>query len=187
MLSQEPRECILTHLGAAGPPSVIELVKLVHRKQEPPSSLVVDLTTWPGRTTYTACETGGGHSGRPDEARRTRTCKDGVKEWLVMSWFVLVVSGLLEAVWAVALDRSDGFSRLVPSAVFAGSLALSMAGLALALRDLPVGTAYAVWVGIGAVLTVVYGMAKGLEPVSISKLICLTAIIAGVIGLKALH
>jgi quaternary ammonium compound-resistance protein SugE len=94
---------------------------------------------------------------------------------------------MLEAVWAVALDRSDGFSRLLPSAVFAGSLTLSMAGLALALRGLPVGTAYAVWVGIGAVLTVGYGMVKGLEPVSISKLVCLTAIIAGVIGLKALH
>jgi quaternary ammonium compound-resistance protein SugE len=104
-----------------------------------------------------------------------------------MGWFVLVVSGMLEAVWAVALDRSDGFSRLAPSLVFGTSLALSMAGLALALRELPVGTAYAVWVGIGAVLTVTYGMVKGIEPVSMAKLVCLTAIIAGVVGLKALH
>jgi quaternary ammonium compound-resistance protein SugE len=104
-----------------------------------------------------------------------------------MGWFVLVVSGMLEAVWAVALDRSEGFSRLAPSVVFGTSLVLSMAGLALALRELPVGTAYAVWVGIGAVLTVTYGMVKGIEPVSVAKLVCLTAIIAGVVGLKALH
>ena len=67
-----------------------------------------------------------------------------------MAWFVLVVSGVLEAVWATALGRSDGLSRLVPSVVFGVAVVLSMIGLAQAMRTLPVGTAYAVWVGIGA-------------------------------------
>ena len=101
-----------------------------------------------------------------------------------MSWFVLVVSGVLEAVWATALGKSDGFSKLPPTVVFGVAIVASMAGLAYAMRDLPVGTAYAVWVGIGAVLTVVYAMATGDEPVSLAKSIFLVMIIGGVIGLK---
>ncbi|MFD1211380.1 DMT family transporter [Arthrobacter sp. GCM10027362] len=101
-----------------------------------------------------------------------------------MSWFVLVLSGVLEAVWATALGKSEGFSRLGPSVVFFSALAASMAGLAYAMRDLPVGTAYAVWVGIGAVLTVAYAMVTGEEPVSVLKLVFLVMIVAGVVGLK---
>ena len=104
-----------------------------------------------------------------------------------MSWLVLVVSGVLEAVWATALDRSQGFSRLVPSLVFVGALALSMAGLAYAMRELPVGTSYAVWVGIGAVLTVVIAMVSGEEPVSAVRLLLLAGIVGCVVGLKVLH
>ena len=104
-----------------------------------------------------------------------------------MSWFVLVVSGVLEAVWATALGRSEGFSRLGPSVVFVAALAASMAGLAYAMRELPVGTAYAVWVGIGAVLTVVYAMTAGSEPVSALKVLLLAMIVAGVVGLKLAH
>ena len=78
-----------------------------------------------------------------------------------MAWVVLVLSGVLEAVWAVALGRTEGFSRPVPSVVFVVGLVLSMLGLAYAMRTLPVGTAYAVWVGIGAALTVGFGMATG--------------------------
>ncbi|MEV4704269.1 SMR family transporter [Actinoplanes sp. NPDC049316] len=104
-----------------------------------------------------------------------------------MSWLVLVLSGMLEAVWAAALDRSQGFSRIVPSAVFAVALVASMAGLAYAMRDLPVGTAYAVWVGIGAVLTIVYAMSTGQEPISALKLLFLAMIVAGVVGLKLVH
>lgn len=78
-----------------------------------------------------------------------------------MAWIVLVISGVLEAVWATALGRSEGFSRLWPSVVFVVALVVSMAGLAWAMRTLPVGTAYAVWVGVGAVLTVAYAMATG--------------------------
>jgi len=104
-----------------------------------------------------------------------------------MSWIVLVISGVLEAVWATAMGKSEGFSRLPPSVVFAVALVASMAGLAYAMRDLPVGTAYAVWVGIGAVLTVVYAMATGDEPTSLLKVVFLTVIIGGVVGLKLVH
>lgn len=102
-----------------------------------------------------------------------------------MSWIVLVFSGVLEAVWATALGRSEGFTRLWPTVVFAVTMVVSMVGLAYAMRDLPVGTAYAVWVGIGATLTVVYAMATGAEPVSVAKVIFLVMIIGGVVGLKA--
>ena len=101
-----------------------------------------------------------------------------------MSWFVLVLSGVLEAVWAVALGRSEGFSRLVPSVVFAAALVLSMGGLAWAMRTLPTGTAYAVWVGIGAALTVGFGMATGTEPVSAVRALLLVGLVGCVVGLK---
>ena len=104
-----------------------------------------------------------------------------------MSWFVLIISGVFEAVWAAALDRSQGFSRPVPSVVFFVALAVSMGGLGYAMRELPLGTSYVVWVGTGAVLTVVYAMATGSEPVSLVKLLLLLGIIACVIGLKVLH
>jgi quaternary ammonium compound-resistance protein SugE len=104
-----------------------------------------------------------------------------------VSWLVLVVSGVLEAVWASALGRSEGFSRLWPSLIFGAALVASMAGLAYALRELPTGTAYAVWVGIGAVLTVAYAMFTGQENVSVLKVVLLAAIVGGVIGLKLVH
>ena len=104
-----------------------------------------------------------------------------------MSWIVLVLSGVLEAVWATALGKSEGLSRLWPSVVFFGALLASMAGLGYAMRELPVGTSYAVWVGIGAVLTVVYAMATGDEAVSALKVLFLAMIVGGVVGLKAIH
>ena len=104
-----------------------------------------------------------------------------------MSWFVLIVSGALEAVWATALGRSEGFSRLAPTAVFAVALAGSMAGLAWAMRTLPIGTAYAVWVGIGAALTAGYAMWSGEEAVSIIRVLLLAGIVGCVIGLKLTH
>lgn len=102
-----------------------------------------------------------------------------------MAWIVLVLSGVFEAVWATALGRSEGFTRLAPSVVFAVALVVSMGGLAYAMRDLPAGTAYAVWVGIGASLTVIYAMLTGTEPVSVLKVAFLLMIIGGVVGLKA--
>jgi Membrane transporters of cations and cationic drugs len=104
-----------------------------------------------------------------------------------VSWIVLVLSGVLEAVWAVALSRSEGFTRLWPSVVFLVAIIGSMAGLAYAMRELPVGTSYAVWVGIGAALTVAYGMATGAEPVSLVKILLLLGIVGCVVGLKLVH
>ena len=104
-----------------------------------------------------------------------------------MAWLVLVVSGVLEAVWAVALGKSEGFSRLTPSLVFLVGLVLSMGGLAYAMRSLPIGTAYAVWVGIGAALTVTFGMVTGSESLSVVKVALIVGLIGCVIGLKLAH
>lgn len=104
-----------------------------------------------------------------------------------MSWLILVASGVLEAVWATALGKSEGLSRFTPSLVFATALTGSMAGLAYAMRELPVGTSYVVWVGIGAVLTVLYAMLIGDEPVSALKIVFLVLIVGSVIGLKSAH
>lgn len=101
-----------------------------------------------------------------------------------MAWLILVASGALEAVWATALGRSDGFSRLVPSLVFAVTSVLSVVGLAYAMRELPTGTSYAIWVGIGASLTVAYAMATGAESASVAKVLLLGGVIGCVIGLR---
>ncbi|MET9490498.1 multidrug efflux SMR transporter [Nocardia sp. NPDC006630] len=104
-----------------------------------------------------------------------------------MAWLVLAISGVLEAVWATALGKSEGFTKLAPTALFAGALLLSMGGLAYAMRTLPIGTSYAVWVGIGAVLTVGYSMATGAESASALKMVLLVMIVGGVVGLKLAH
>lgn len=104
-----------------------------------------------------------------------------------MAWIVLIVSGMFETVWAVALSRSRGFSRLGPSVLFVVALIVSMGGLAYALREIPVGTGYAVWVGIGAVGTAVYGMVFLGETVSVARLLCLVLIVSGVVGLRFVH
>lgn len=101
-----------------------------------------------------------------------------------MAWIVLVVSGMFEAVWAVALGRSEGFTKLWPSVVFFAALVVSMAGLAYAMRTLPTGTSYAIWVGIGASLAVVYSMATGEESVSIAKVLLICGLIGCIMGLK---
>ena len=101
-----------------------------------------------------------------------------------MAWIILVISGMLEALWATALGRSEGFSRVGPSIIFLVALTMSMVGLATAMRSIPIGTAYAVWVGIGAVLTAFYAMASGDEPVSAIRIFLLLGIVGCVIGLK---
>jgi len=104
-----------------------------------------------------------------------------------MAWAVLVVSGVLEAVWATALGKSDGFSRLGPTIIFGVTLLMSMAGLAYSMKTLPIGTSYAVWVGIGSVLTVSYAMAFEGEAASPLKVIFLLGIVGCVVGLKLVH
>jgi quaternary ammonium compound-resistance protein SugE len=100
-------------------------------------------------------------------------------------WFVLFLSGALEAVWATALAASDGFRRPRPTVLFAISLVLSMAGLAWAMTGLPAGTAYAVWVGIGAVGTVLLAVARGKESLDLARGLLLLLLVGCVAGLKA--
>ncbi len=104
-----------------------------------------------------------------------------------MTWGVLIVSGVLEAVWATALGASDGFKRWRPTVLFAVALSASMVGLAYAMSDIPVGTAYAVWVGIGAVLTVVISAVRGEAALSLVKAGLLAGLIACIVGLKLVH
>jgi len=101
-----------------------------------------------------------------------------------MSWVILVLAGVIEAVWATALGKSEGFTKLWPTVVFAVGLIVSMAGLAFAMREIPVGTAYAVWVGIGASLTVIYAMVFGGEPASVVKILLIFGLVGCVVGLK---
>lgn len=101
-----------------------------------------------------------------------------------MEWIVLALAGVLEAIWATALGASNNFRRRAPTVVFIGALILSMVGLAYAMTAIPVGTAYAVWVGIGAVLTAAYAMAFGTEKASLVKVLLLVGIIGCVVGLK---
>lgn len=104
-----------------------------------------------------------------------------------MSWVVLVISGAMEAIWAAALDKSEGFSQPLPTVIFLAGLALSMLGLSYAVKSIPLGTAYAVWVGIGAAITVCYSMATGAESFSWIKALLLVGLVACVIGLKLAH
>lgn len=101
-----------------------------------------------------------------------------------MIWFVLILSGVLEAVWATALGMSDGLSKVGPTVVFFITVTLSMVGLAWAMKSLPTGTSYAIWVGIGATLTVVYGMITGTEPVSAIRIALILGLIGCIVGLK---
>ncbi|WP_461169578.1 DMT family transporter [Arthrobacter sp. Z1-15] len=101
-----------------------------------------------------------------------------------MAWVILVFSGMLEAVWATALGKSENFRRLWPTVIFAAGIVLSMAGLALAMQSIPVGTAYAVWVGIGAVLTAAYAMVFGGEKATVIKVLLLLGVVGCVVGLK---
>ncbi len=123
----------------------------------------------------------------PDESTPYPVSDDGLHQEFVMAWTVLVLSGLFEAVWAAALSESRGFSRLWPTIVFGVTLTISMAGLAYALRTIPVGTGYAVWVAIGAVGAATYGMVAQGDPVSAARIICLLLIVSGVVGLRLLH
>lgn len=102
-----------------------------------------------------------------------------------MHWTVLIISGVFEAVWAIALGASEGFSKIVPTIIFFAGLIVSMAGLAYAMKELPVGTAYAIWVGVGASLAVIYSMITGQEAFSVLKMALILGLIGCIIGLKA--
>lgn len=101
-----------------------------------------------------------------------------------MAWVILFIAGLFEIGWAIGLKYTEGFTRLGPTVFTGVSLVLSMGLLGLAVRSLPIGTAYAVWTGIGAVGTAVLGILLFKEPVTAMRLVCLALIVAGILGLK---
>jgi quaternary ammonium compound-resistance protein SugE len=101
-----------------------------------------------------------------------------------MAWTYLLIAGLLEVGWAIGLKYTDGFSRFWPSAGTIAAMILSLAFLGLALKTLPVGTAYAVWTGIGAIGTVILGIILFAEPATALRLACVGLILSGIIGLK---
>lgn len=101
-----------------------------------------------------------------------------------MAWVTLFVAGLFEVGWAIGLKASEGFTKPIPSILTVAGMIISFALLSFALRTLPVGTAYAVWTGIGAVGTVIVGMVVFHEPVQVARLVCIGLIVAGVLGLR---
>ncbi len=101
-----------------------------------------------------------------------------------MAWILLILAGLAEVVWAVGLKYTEGFTKLMPTAVTIVFMVISVWLLAIALRTIPLGTGYAVWVGIGAVGTAVAGMVLFGEAKSVARLLCIVLIVAGIVGLK---
>jgi quaternary ammonium compound-resistance protein SugE len=101
-----------------------------------------------------------------------------------MAWIYLVVAGVLEIFWAISLKYTDGFSKLWPTAFTVCGMIASFYFLAQALKSIPVGTAYAIWTGIGAAGTAIFGIVLFSEPVSLARLVCIGLILAGIIGLK---
>src|SRR5271169_5882921 len=118
--------------------------------------------------------------GRNSKERRT----DADTEHTVSAWIALLGAGLLEIAWALGLKYSDGLTRFWPTVATVAAIVLSFALMALALRSLPFGAAYAVWTGIGAVGSIVVGMIVFSEPTDPIRVLCLTLIVAGMVGLK---
>ena len=101
-----------------------------------------------------------------------------------MSWLLLLLAGLFEVAWAIGLKYTDGFSRPLPTLLPLSAMAVSVLLLAMAVKQLPLGTAYAVWTGIGAVGTVLMGIWLFNEPATLARVLCLLLIIVGILGLK---
>jgi len=104
-----------------------------------------------------------------------------------VAWLILLVAGLLEIGWAVGLKYTEGFSRPLPTVLTVSAMVLSMGLLGVAMRELPAGTAYAIWTGIGAVGTVIAGIILFQESMAVMRLISVALIVAGIIGLKLSH
>ncbi|WP_135212245.1 quaternary ammonium compound efflux SMR transporter SugE [Vitreimonas flagellata] len=102
----------------------------------------------------------------------------------MQAWLMLAGAGLLEIVWAIGLKYADGFTKPVPSAITIAAMAASMWLLAMAARDLPIGTAYAIWTGIGAVGAALLGIMLFNESANVARLACIGLIVAGIVGLK---
>ena len=104
-----------------------------------------------------------------------------------MAWVYLILAGFFETAWAVGLKYTEGWTKLVPSIITIALMAVSFILLSLALKELPIGTAYAVWTGIGTIGTVIFGMIYFKEPSDILRILCILLIVAGIVGLKLLH
>ncbi len=104
-----------------------------------------------------------------------------------MAWLVLILSGCMESVWAVALSKSEGFSQVGPTVVFALAMLASMLGLAYAVKTLPIGVAYAVWTGIGVVGAATFSMVTGSESASLMKILLLAGLVACIAGLRVVE
>ncbi|QSJ20161.1 quaternary ammonium compound efflux SMR transporter SugE [Nostoc sp. UHCC 0702] len=101
-----------------------------------------------------------------------------------MAWVYLMIAGLLEIAWAIGLKYTQGFTKLVPSIITVACMILSFSLLSISLRSLPVGTAYAIWTGIGAIGTAVLGIILFREPATLGRMICISLIVLGVVGLR---
>lgn len=101
-----------------------------------------------------------------------------------MAWILLFLAGLFEVAWAIGLKYTEGFTRPIPSALTLAAMVASVVLLGIAMKSLPVGTAYAVWVGVGAVGTALLGIVLFAEPATAGRLISLALIVAGIVGLK---
>lgn len=104
-----------------------------------------------------------------------------------MAWFYLIIAGILEVVWAVGMKYSEGWTRLYPSIFTLVSMIIGFYFLSLAVKILPLGTAYAVWTGIGTIGTVIFGILFFKEPIDTIKIICVLLIVIGIVGLKLFH
>ena len=119
---------------------------------------------------------------RITESQIVRAAPDGRKG--AMNWFILIVAGLFEIGWAIGLKYTAGFTRLWPTVATLFSMVISLGLLGIAMRSLPVGTAYAVWVGVGTVGTALLGIILLDEPATVARLVSLGLIVAGLVGLK---
>lgn len=103
-----------------------------------------------------------------------------------MHWLYLLIAGFLEAFWAIGLKFSNGFTQLIPSILTVLGMIFSFYFLSLALKNLPIGTAYAIWTGIGTIGTLIFGIIFFKEPMTIARTICVLLIVGGIVGLKLL-
>lgn len=104
-----------------------------------------------------------------------------------MAWFYLLIAGILEVVWAVAMKYSEGWTKLYPSLLTLVAMGIGFYFLSLAVKSLPLGTAYAVWTGIGTIGTVIFGVLFFKEPLDVIKVVCILLIVTGIVGLRLFH
>lgn len=104
-----------------------------------------------------------------------------------MAWLYLLIAGILEIVWAVGMKYSEGWTKLYPSVFTIIAMVIGFFFLSLAVKNLPLGTAYAVWTGIGTIGTVIFGIIVFKEPIDVIKLVCILLIVVGIVGLKVFH